>query len=79
MDSHTVEQLIRDGLPNASVTVTGDDGVHFDAIVVCDKFNGLHTLERHRMVYATLGDRMGGEIHALALKTLTPEERDKTA
>lgn len=74
MDKHTVEQLIRDGLPDAKVQVSGDDGVHFEAVVVSPSFEGKMTLARHRMVYATLGDRMGGEIHALALKTLTPDE-----
>ncbi len=52
----------------------GDDGVHFEATVVSDAFRGKLPLARHRMVYATLGDRMGGEIHALQLKTQTPEE-----
>jgi stress-induced morphogen len=48
--------------------------VHFEATVVSDAFRGKLPLARHRMVYATLGERMGGEIHALALKTLTPDE-----
>ena len=54
--------------------VSGDDGVHFAATVVCAEFDGKSTLQRHRMVYATLGDKMGGEIHALSLITQTPEE-----
>ena len=49
----------------------GDDGVHFEATVVCDTFAGKLPLARHRMVYATLGGRMGSEIHALQLRTLT--------
>jgi acid stress-induced BolA-like protein IbaG/YrbA len=48
--------------------------VHFEAIVIAAAFAGKLPLARHRMVYATLGDRMGGEIHALSLKTLTPDE-----
>ncbi len=48
--------------------------MHFEATVVFDGFGGKLPLARHRMVYATLGGRMGGEIHALALRTLTPEE-----
>ena len=48
--------------------------MHFEATVVSDAFQGKLPLARHRMVYATLGERMGGEIHALALKTLTPAE-----
>ena len=75
MDSPTIEQMIRDGLPDAEVRVTGDDGVHFEAVVISPSFSGLPTLRRHRMVYATLGKLMGNEIHALGLTTLTPEER----
>ena len=57
--------------------IAGDDGVHFEARVICASFAGKLPLARHRMVYATLGDKMGGEIHALALKTLTPDEAAK--
>ncbi len=74
MDSATIEQMIREGMPGAEVQVGGDDGVHFEAVVVCSSFSGKSTLQRHRMVYATLGDLMGREIHALGLRTLTPEE-----
>ena len=75
MDSSTIEQLIRKGMPDAQVEVAGDDGVHFEALVVSPSFDGLPTLKRHRMVYATLGSLMGNEIHALGLRTLTPAER----
>lgn len=78
MNPSTIQQLIEAGLPGARVDVSGDDGVHFEARVVCADFAGKLPLARHRMVYATLGERMGGEIHALALKTLTPEEADRT-
>jgi acid stress-induced BolA-like protein IbaG/YrbA len=74
MNAETLQQLIEQGLPGARVRVSGEDGVHFEAMVVSDAFRGKLPLARHRMVYATLGERMGGEIHALALKTLTPEE-----
>lgn len=74
MDSLTIEQMIRAGLPNAEVTVSGDDGVHFEARVTCASFKGKPTLQRHRMVYATLGEFMGREIHALALQTDVPAE-----
>ncbi len=75
MDSQTIEQMIRDGLPGADVSVEGADGVHFEARVVSPEFAGKSTLQRHRMVYSTLGETMGREIHALGLRTLTPEER----
>ena len=74
MDSATIEQMIKDGIPDAAVTVTGNDGVHFEAHVVSPSFAGLLTIKRHRMVYATLGKLMGNEIHALGLSTQTPEE-----
>ena len=74
MDSATIEQMIRDGLPDAEVRVSGEDGVHFEAVVVSPSFAGLPTIKRHRMVYATLGRFMGNEIHALGLRTQTPEE-----
>lgn len=74
MDSTTIEQLIVKGLPNAVVTVSGDDGVHFEAVVHCESFAGKSTLARHRMVYATLGELMGNEIHALGLRTEVPDK-----
>lgn len=74
MDTTTIRQLIETGLPGARVEVRGDDGVHFEATVVSEAFRGKLPLARHRLVYATLGDLMGGAIHALALKTLTPED-----
>ena len=74
MNADTIRQLIESGLPGARVDVRGDDGVHFEATVVCAAFAGKLPLARHRMVYATLGDLMGGAIHALQLKTVTPDE-----
>jgi acid stress-induced BolA-like protein IbaG/YrbA len=74
MNADTIQKLIEAGLPGARAQVSGDDGVHFEALVVSEAFRGKLPLARHRMVYATLGDRMGGEIHALALRTLTPDE-----
>jgi acid stress-induced BolA-like protein IbaG/YrbA len=74
MDSETIKTLIERGLPGARADVHGADGVHFEAIVIAAAFAGKPPLARHRMVYATLGERLGGEIHALSLKTLTPEE-----
>ncbi|HEX7112881.1 MAG TPA: BolA/IbaG family iron-sulfur metabolism protein [Mizugakiibacter sp.] len=74
MDASGIKALIEQGLPGARAEVRGADGVHFEAEVVCAAFAGKLPLARHRMVYATLGDRMGGEIHALSLKALTPDE-----
>jgi acid stress-induced BolA-like protein IbaG/YrbA len=74
LDAETIRKLIETGLPGAEVQVQGDDGVHFEASVVSEAFRGKLPLARHRLVYATLGDLMGGAIHALALKTVTPDE-----
>ncbi|WP_313642396.1 BolA family protein [Stenotrophomonas sp.] len=74
MDADTIRNLIETGLPGARADVQGEDGVHFEATVVSEAFAGKLPLARHRLVYATLGDLMGGAIHALALKTLTPGE-----
>ena len=74
MDAETIQNLIEAGLPGARAEVQGEDGVHFEATVVCEAFAGRLPLARHRMVYATLGELMGGAIHALALKTVTPSE-----
>ncbi len=74
MNADSIRHMIEAGLPGARAQVQGEDGVHFEAVVVCAAFAGKLPLARHRMVYATLGDRMGGEIHALQLRTLTPEE-----
>jgi acid stress-induced BolA-like protein IbaG/YrbA len=74
MDTAHIRALIEQGLPGAEVSVQGEDGVHFEAIVVSAAFAGKLPLARHRMVYATLGGLMGGAIHALSLRTLTPDE-----
>lgn len=74
MDAARIQAMIEAGLPGAQAQVSGDDGVHFEASVIASQFAGKLPLARHRLVYATLGELMGGEIHALALKTLTPEE-----
>lgn len=74
MTPETIRSLIEQGMPDARVEVFGPDGVHFEATVVSEAFRGKLPLARHRLVYATLGELMGREIHALALRTLTPEE-----
>ena len=74
MQPEAIRELIQAALPDAQVQVLGEDGVHFEALIVSEAFRGKLPLARHRMVYAALGERMGGEIHALSLRTLTPEE-----
>lgn len=74
MQADQIRQLIEAGLPGCQALVTGDDGAHFEATVVSDRFVGQSMVKQHQMVYATLGNRMEAEIHALALRTLTPEQ-----
>lgn len=74
MQAEQIKQMIEAGLPGAQVEVLGDDGQHFEAIVVAEAFAGKRTVQQHQMVYAALGGQMeSGAIHALALKTYTPE------
>ncbi|HET7923025.1 MAG TPA: BolA/IbaG family iron-sulfur metabolism protein [Gammaproteobacteria bacterium] len=74
-----VQQLIAQGLPGAEVSVASEDDTHFEARIVSALFAGKRALVRHQLVYATLGARMGREIHALSLRTLTPEEAQQDA
>jgi acid stress-induced BolA-like protein IbaG/YrbA len=74
MNPDDIAGLIEQGLEGATATVVTDGMGHYEAVVVCAAFDGKRSLPRHQMVYATLGDRVGREIHALAVKTYTPEE-----
>lgn len=73
MQPEDIKQMIERGLPGARVSVTGD-GHHFEAEVIASEFAGKSTLQQHQIVYRTLGGKMGNEIHALSLRTLTPGE-----
>jgi acid stress-induced BolA-like protein IbaG/YrbA len=72
MEATQIKKMIETGLPDATVDVFGDDGQHFDAIIVSPSFVGKTPIQQHRMVYATLGDSFEGAIHALSLKTSAP-------
>ena len=76
MQCEDIQAMIERGMPDSRVSVTGD-GRHFEAVVVDDAFAGKGLLEQHRMVYATLGEKMGGEIHALSMRTYTREQWEK--
>lgn len=73
VDAAEIKQWIEQGLAECTAEVEGD-GQHFSAVIVSPAFAGMTTVEQHRLVYAALGGRMGGEIHALSMRTLTPEE-----
>jgi acid stress-induced BolA-like protein IbaG/YrbA len=68
-----VKSYIAAGLACSHLEVEGD-GQHFTAVIVSPAFAGKRLIQRHQLVYAALGDRMREEIHALSMKTLTPEE-----
>jgi len=68
-----VRDFIAAGLSCAHLEVEGD-GRHFFATIVSAEFAGLSRIKRHQRVYAALGERMKEQIHALSMKTLTPEE-----
>ncbi len=74
MDAATIETMIRSALPDARVEITdlAGDGDHYAARVVSERFRGLPRVRQHQMVYAALGGRMGGELHALQLTTEVP-------
>ena len=69
----SIKQSIEAGLACQHVEVIGD-GQHFQAVIVSADFAGKNRVQRHQLVYAALGDRMREEIHALSMRTLTPEE-----
>ena len=74
MDNDQLKQLIEKGMPGAEVSVDGD-GRHFEAVIVSDAFAGKTMLQQHRLVYAALGDSFATEaVHALSLRTFTPEQ-----
>jgi acid stress-induced BolA-like protein IbaG/YrbA len=69
----SIEQSIRAGLPVTHLEVRGD-GAHFEAVIVSPSFAGLNRVKQHQLVYAALGERMREEIHALSMKTFSPDE-----
>ena len=74
MQNDEIKALIVAGIPGASVTVSGDDGTHFDTLVISEKFKGKTMVQQHQMIYRALGQKMGKDIHALSIQTFTTEE-----
>lgn len=73
----SIKQNIEQGMAVSHLNVEGD-GQHFFAVVVSDEFEGMNRVQRHQRVYQTLGERMREEIHALSIKTFTPQEWENT-
>ena len=76
MNPAEIETLIKEALPDASVTIEDlrGDGDHYAAYVVSSDFAGKTRVQQHQMVYQALQGRMGGELHALALQTAVPDD-----
>ena len=74
MAAAEIEAMIREALPDAEVTITdlAGDGDHYAAHVVSPTFRGMTRVAQHKAVYAALGGRMGGVLHALQLTTAVP-------
>jgi stress-induced morphogen len=75
MDPHDIERMIKEGIPDATVTIRdlAGDGDHYAAEVVAESFRGKSRVQQHQMVYDALQGNMGGALHALALQTSAPE------
>lgn len=74
MNPEQIRTLLEANLAECKAQVSSDDNTHFEATVICEAFAGKRPLQRHQMVYSALGDKIGGDIHALSIKALTPEE-----
>ncbi|WP_102959154.1 BolA family protein [Mangrovicella endophytica] len=74
MTPHDIEKMIKDGIPDAVVTIRdlAGDGDHYAAEIVSESFRGKTRVQQHQMVYKALQGNMGGELHALALQTSAP-------
>jgi acid stress-induced BolA-like protein IbaG/YrbA len=73
VDPNQIRQFIAEGMQCDHVEVSGD-GRHFEAVIVSPLFRGLSKVRQHQLVYGALGERMREDIHALSMRTLTPEE-----
>lgn len=73
VEPSSIANSIRAGLDCTHLEVTGD-GAHFEAVIVSPAFAGLTRVRQHQLVYSALGERMREEIHALSMKTFSPEE-----
>jgi len=74
LTAQQLEAYITQNLSCEYIKALGDDGTHFEAVIVSAAFTGKNMVQQHQLVYAALGDRMRAEIHALSMKTYTPEQ-----
>lgn len=74
MTAEEIQVLLEQNLTGCKAQVFSDDNTHFEATIISDEFTGKRPLQRHQMVYRALGDHVGGDIHALSIRALTPAE-----
>lgn len=76
MDAGTIEEMIKEGLPDATVNISDlrGDGDHYAAYIESASFTGKSRIQQHQMVYKALKGKMGDELHALAIQTATPAD-----
>ncbi|MBT3992799.1 MAG: BolA/IbaG family iron-sulfur metabolism protein [Gammaproteobacteria bacterium] len=74
MNIEEIKILIQESMIDAEIIVNSDDNVHFEAIIISDEFINKTSIQRHQMIYQSLGNKMDSEIHAISIKTLTKEE-----
>lgn len=74
MTADHIKQSILEKLECEFIDILGDDGTHFEGVIVSKSFEGLNRVKQHQMVFNALGDKMKSEIHALSMKTYTPSE-----
>lgn len=74
MAANQIEMMIKEALPDAQVQIEdlAGDGDHYSATIISESFSGKSRVQQHKIVYDALGGRMGGELHALMLKTKAP-------
>jgi acid stress-induced BolA-like protein IbaG/YrbA len=77
MTSNDIKQSIIEKLECEFVEILGEDGAHFEGTIVSSLFEGLNRVKQHQLVFNALGDRMKSDIHALSMKTYTPNEWDQ--
>lgn len=73
LTAQQLQNYITEKLPCDHIQVAGDDGTHFEAVIVSPAFVGKNMVQQHQLVYGALGDRMRAEIHALSMRTFTPD------
>lgn len=73
MQIEEIKALIEAGISDCQVQIQGD-GTHFEAVIVSPEFSGKTMLQQHQLVYKSLGEKMGTDIHALSMQTMTPDE-----